>query len=136
MCATAKKTKPFLGLIYDKLARKQWERRASHNGKGFDVNAKFRKLDSDLLAVAQDEHDRQIAEPQPRRKDDTQAFPSESCALRFDLLVDICRNGPTVRVMGENANLAKAATAGAKATDTKKIPSVLAGEIAQQLTPG
>jgi len=62
VCATAKKRKPFLGLIYDRLARKQWEQRASHNEDGFDVNVECRKLDTDILLEAQDEHDRQVSD--------------------------------------------------------------------------
>ena len=79
-----KKRKPFLGLIYDKLARKQWERRASQNEEGFDVNEVCRKLDSDIMALAQDEHDRQIEQPQQRRRDDTQkAFSSMIMCIVF-----------------------------------------------------
>lgn len=70
VCATAKKRKPFLGLIYDKLARKQWEQRASHNEDGFDVNIECRKLDNAILLEAQDEHDKQVSEPKaPPQKD-------------------------------------------------------------------
>ena len=50
------------------------------------MNEECRKLDSDLMALAQDEHDRQIAEPQPRRKADTQKALvfSFMCIANFD----------------------------------------------------
>lgn len=72
MCATApaKKRKPFLGLIYDRLARQQWEQRASHNEDGFDVNVECKRVDSAILMEAEEVHDRQVSEPQPRVKDD------------------------------------------------------------------
>ena len=39
------------------------------NEDGFDVNVECRKLDSDILLEAQDEHDRRVSDVPPRKND-------------------------------------------------------------------
>ena len=81
MGASAKGRKPWLGVIYDEVARKDWSRKA-YAGIEFDIDAASRVINEEFLLRAEKKFDQKVQERQATRSGAHQSWHQKSSDSR------------------------------------------------------
>eukprot|EP00973_Karenia_brevis_P027297 3763641-Karenia_brevis.AAC.1 len=76
--AVAEGRRPILGVIYDEIARKEWEEKSAQLGKKFDVNGACEAATEKLLRRARIQHDRMFGAPTVKSSTNSQSWSSAS----------------------------------------------------------
>eukprot|EP00973_Karenia_brevis_P010617 1438439-Karenia_brevis.AAC.1 len=76
--AVAEVRRPISGVIYDEIARKEWEEKSAQLGKKFDVSSACVAATKKLLRRARIQHDRMFGAPTAKSSTNSQSWSSAS----------------------------------------------------------